>query len=158
MLRLDGDDAVFRLVNNQEIGPTNPPGDDRPPPDAFRLSDTDKTSDPPYLSVWDSARTTSSQAVEIRTAMRRADGSERPVDASAWSWRVKDIRAIPPLAGVHPPDDRQLDVERRPEDEKWGPGADGHCGILGPLEGIKPVRRHFQQELASLCKRGVSGE
>lgn len=103
-------------------------------PKVFYLSDSDKAQDPPRLSVFDQAKTTHQQACRIRSIAR----------GIAVCLLVKHVH------GLH---DHNLRVVRDELDPTHGPGADGHCGIIGfdqlPEESKKQYSRR-RKLIASL--------
>lgn len=113
--------TLFRLATLKD---TFPPDSEKLHVSHFELSENDKrraeeTGFPPLLSVFDGARTTVAQAIEIRGVQ---------AESAAFGLRVEDVREVQ-VAGL----DRRLRVLRDPLDLPLAemPGADGHCGIEG---------------------------
>jgi hypothetical protein len=100
------------------------------------------------LSCWDSEWTTTQQAIGIR----RREGSSFPGEACGFSLGVDEVEAAGRRYGI------PLVVEDdRLDPTEHGPGAEGHCGIVG-LDRREQVRsrneyKSLREELARSVRR-----
>jgi len=129
-----------------------PPGNTRPEPIAFRLTEDDladgaKRGIPALLSVWRCGKTTVAQARVIRGQI---------VEDAPFYWLVSAIEAIR-VANAAP-----LVVYEDPLLNDSRPGVDGHAGIVGIIPGhqrltkaqkaAKEAERAYQAALAQSCQ------
>jgi len=147
---LDDAHVVFRVAL---VGKAYLPDDTQLPNDAFfALSDPDRheaasRNQRALLSCWDVALTTRAQGESIRLR-------DQPEGARARSYAldVARIRAVGVEVGI-PLD--VLDDRHLPEDE--GPGAEGHCGIVGldreEKRGTKIAYKNARETLARSCRK-----
>lgn len=109
----------------------------------FNLSSADKAQQPARLSVFDADRTCVDQAKAILSR----------VEAMAVVLSVIDIRSIDEQ-GL-----QKLDVveDPLPSDHPKAscPGANGHCAILGMVQGTRTDRRRIRFALAAICSQAM---
>ena len=113
--------VVMRIARRSED--QFPPGAKKPMqqlfrPDDFDIEESNRLKRPPLLSVYDTAKTTIAQVKEIRSLR---------ADFAAFGLDVKNVTTL----RIPESEDHLRAVEDPHSTEEFGPGADGHAGILG---------------------------
>lgn len=153
------DDAyVFRSIKVKEHFP---PDAAKPLPLAMRLTEIDiadgkERGVPALFSTWDCSMTTVAQSFVMR---QKTNPTAHPDDYRTVRWcaaRVREIGAVEL--------NLKLDVLHDPRPQSDGPGAAGHCGISGLIEGYvraksdaKLREREAWAQLVDACEPYVDG-
>lgn len=131
------------------------------PASAFNLSDDDKASEPPLLSVFDKAQT---KIDEAKAMMKNPSVTRIAYELNGND--VRGIRIVMELQGQHSKEtelEGLLDVVEDPilegDFDYKKPGYEGHCGIMGlRVKGRdmdKVIRNKLRIGLAKISKRAV---
>ena len=143
MARIPDDVTVLRVVKYpSRMYPENAAGPMRDAffPNSGDYRDAAERGIPVQVSVFDQTLTTPEQAIAIRNL-----GKPMPLVYQVLGLLVQHARAVNP--------DR-IDVVRDPLPPSFGPGADGHGGILGLEQKAgerADVYKFLCQKLADLC-------
>lgn len=137
---------VFRSV---KVCETFPPDARQPLPGALRPTNADvdeglARGEPAMLSSWQRGVATLAQAFAMRP-------SAVPSSYRTVQWLVEDIRCIDGMRK-----DTKLEVLEDPLPEERGPGADGHRGIAGLLDGCERASRPDDKKRAKTVEADLA--